>query len=394
MSVSEIAPANDLALPKWKRSWLLLLALALYLVSFALPLQPSGIQYGFGAFLMAWVVLFGILQLPNFFMLASLLLFRSKTRKKAAMILLPLGWVCLLISGLLGDMGGVGIGSAYYVWLLSQVLVVIACCDLAMFNSATRAIPKNLSLMILAGGLLVLLILFVPWSQRRARDAMVDAAFADRIEIARIAFLLGGRAESRKKSIVQGGLDSPKAIEIACERGSDRVLEFLVSAYGDLNHVERYGSPLLYHAVQSRKPSTIELLLKHGADPQATEGNGLTPLHIAAVQGDVAIMESLLAAGAPVDAQAHIGVTPLHYAASSGRANAVRFLLNHGADPLKKDRENRTPLDHAQRQIESEEATAKSAEKAYDQAQVKRSLDHAKRCRDVVPLLEEFTHEK
>ncbi len=397
MSGSESNTANDVPSQKWSRSWLLVLAYTLYLVSFVLPLGVSRpFPYGWGAFLLVWAMfpLAIPLQMPNFFMLGSLLLFRSKTRKTAALILLPLGWVCLVISGLLGDMGRVGIGIGYYVWLLSQVLVVVACCDLVMFNLTTRVLSSG-SVgrpgMLLGFGLVVSLVLIVPWCQRRARDAMVDAAFGDRIEIARIAFLFGGRADSRKKSLVQGGNDSPTAIQIAAEQGSDNVLRFLMMSEGDVDRVKAHGKSLLFSAVRSHDTSTVELLLELKADPQQTEGNGLTPLHIAAVQGDVAIMERLVAAGALVDAQASIGVTSLHYAASNGRADAVGFLLAHGADPLKKDHERRTPLDHARRKIETEEATAKSSEKAYDQAQVKRSLDHAKRCRDVALLLEKLT---
>jgi ankyrin repeat protein len=60
---------------------------------------------------------------------------------------------------------------------------------------------------------------------------------------------------------------------------------------------------------------------------------GNTPLHVAAIRGDVDIITSLLAAGATIDARGEQGDTPLHDATSQGHAKAVELLLVSGADP-------------------------------------------------------------
>jgi len=59
---------------------------------------------------------------------------------------------------------------------------------------------------------------------------------------------------------------------------------------------------------------------------------GWTPLHDAALDGDVAAIEALLAGGANIHAKTEDGSTPLHTAAFYGRLAAIKALLAGGAD--------------------------------------------------------------
>jgi outer membrane protein assembly factor BamB len=68
----------------------------------------------------------------------------------------------------------------------------------------------------------------------------------------------------------------------------------------------------------------------------------------AAGKGDVAAVKTLLDQGADVNADNGRGGTPLYVAAEQGRAGVARLLLERGADPNVKDLEwGRTPLRHA-----------------------------------------------
>ena len=97
-------------------------------------------------------------------------------------------------------------------------------------------------------------------------------------------------------------------------------------------------------------PAIVQLLLRAGADPQAVNNEGLTPLHRGAVNGNPVVTAHLLAAGADPNALDNEGYTPLHHSAAGGASGRViARLLAAGADPLAESNDGRTPLHSALR---------------------------------------------
>lgn len=88
-------------------------------------------------------------------------------------------------------------------------------------------------------------------------------------------------------------------------------------------------------------------LLEQGAERDAKDLDGHTPLHVAAWYGCETTVLLLLDRGAFVDLKDVHGQGPLHLAALGGHDSVVRVLLARGADREAKDVHGHVPLHHA-----------------------------------------------
>jgi len=74
---------------------------------------------------------------------------------------------------------------------------------------------------------------------------------------------------------------------------------------------------------------------------------GNTPLHVAAVQGDMEAVRLLIDAGADLNSQGEHGYTPLHEAVEQGHFEVADLLIKSGSDPKKSNVDGETPFDIA-----------------------------------------------
>lgn len=92
----------------------------------------------------------------------------------------------------------------------------------------------------------------------------------------------------------------------------------------------------------------IQHCLDAGADVNARNHLGQTPLHKAAMNGYIDLARALLDSRAEVNARFPVnGFTPLHYASVKGYPEITALCLDHGANANARDNNSETPFHHA-----------------------------------------------
>lgn len=132
------------------------------------------------------------------------------------------------------------------------------------------------------------------------------------------------------------------AFSLAVERGHTAVVEELLQAYEKYTSESDETYPF-HSAVREGHKDIVQLFLDSKWDLNSRNNNQETPLHVAAYSS-LLIVELLLKAGANVDAIDEDGETPLSFAARMGSAEIVKALLNAGANIEAKDNNGETPL--------------------------------------------------
>lgn len=142
----------------------------------------------------------------------------------------------------------------------------------------------------------------------------------------------------------------------------------------DINQPEDRGALPLHIAARLGRLTIARELVEHGADLEATDADGHTPLETALIAGRTQLAEMLIEHGASFDAQVMLftlvrqgvsdrdvieflderganlnardeaGLTPLHRAAAAGRLELATRLIRAGVDVNRQDAQGRTPL--------------------------------------------------
>jgi ankyrin repeat protein len=113
----------------------------------------------------------------------------------------------------------------------------------------------------------------------------------------------------------------------------------------------------------------IRVLVEAGVSVDAEDRGGQTAMHEAAAGdwGNATAIRTLLALGAAVDPADKQGVTPLMLAAGNGETACIKLLLGAGADPKRADKDGDTALDAASSNVETwKEIVADGPEKLVD----------------------------
>lgn len=139
-----------------------------------------------------------------------------------------------------------------------------------------------------------------------------------------------------------------------------RLAEILISKGADVDDVDLDGEPLLIHYAMFARVTPVQFLLTHGATPDIRDTkHARTALHWLALIAEqepgeapdpvmmrrtLECVRVLLAAKASIDAVDTRGATPLHSAALLGNLNLVKLLVERGANVNARDHDGYSVL--------------------------------------------------
>ena len=125
------------------------------------------------------------------------------------------------------------------------------------------------------------------------------------------------------------------------------IAEKLINEGADVNAEDSFGMTPLHTAVISNRRNVAKVLVTHGVDINAKTHRGQTPLFWAVTKKHKDIAEWLISNGADVNAKDSYGIALLHSAAYVGITDLVELFITDSEDVNVKNNEGRTPLDCA-----------------------------------------------
>jgi ankyrin repeat protein len=174
-----------------------------------------------------------------------------------------------------------------------------------------------------------------------------------------VSVIMLARYHGRKElvDVLRNAADGLDVFEAAALGDAKRLRELLEVEPQVANSYSPDGFTPLQLASFFGQPDAVDVLLEHGADVGAVAKNPIRvqALHSAVAAPDTGVDEAtvariamaLVGAGADVNARQHGGFTPLHAAAMNGHADVAQLLLARGADAGAADDSGTTAADRA-----------------------------------------------
>jgi len=155
------------------------------------------------------------------------------------------------------------------------------------------------------------------------------------------------KSRSRTETATEFEDKPTKSLRQAAKDGDLERLKKLIAEGADVNATDEKGWTPLHLASYRGHADVVKLLIDHDASVNVQNEEGRTPLHYAGRRDHRGIAELLLAKGANVNAKDINGDTPLHITVEAGYKRVAELLIDEGADINAKSKSGWTPLHRA-----------------------------------------------
>nr|XP_043635151.1 potassium channel AKT1-like isoform X2 [Erigeron canadensis] len=193
--------------------------------------------------------------------------------------------------------------------------------------------------------------------------------------------LMDGVLLETENMLAHGRMDLPLSLCFATLRGDDLLLQKLLKKGLDPNESDNNGRTALHIAASKGSENSVLLLLDYGADPSCKDSEGNVPLWeamignhemvvkvladngaslssgdvgqfscIASEQNNLNLLKKITRHGGDVTRSRNDGSTALHVAVCEGNIEIVKYLLDQGANIDQQDHQGWTPRDLADQQ--------------------------------------------
>ncbi|TYZ61590.1 hypothetical protein PybrP1_003466 [[Pythium] brassicae (nom. inval.)] len=152
-------------------------------------------------------------------------------------------------------------------------------------------------------------------------SALHCAASEGHVEVARLLLDYGADLEVT--------VDGWRPLHVACSKEHVAVVALLLSRGASVDAVMQDGITALHFVALQCSVELARVLLDAGAGLQTGAGETrMTPLHLAAVRGDLAMCQFLVSRGAQAQAETIAKITPFYTAAERGHLEVAKYLAS------------------------------------------------------------------